>query len=372
MITWPMQERLTKVRNIMEERELDAIIITAWENLYYLTGVLPIQSKARLFDPPMPFLITTDGDPVFVPAIAYSTCVKLEHNYIKDVRPHSGNVWDVISSVLKERNMDSPKIGVEFKHLSAFHAEALRRKLPNATFNDCSDVVEALRMFKSTEEIDLIRKACNITDKVLEEAEEYLKVGATEIEVTREIIARCMKHGADGTSFYPQIFSGRRAFLFNITSSFEKKLQLGEIVLVDFGAMYMGYGCDTTRVFCLGKPSIEQVKAWEATKMIVEECVGLIKPGIKASVIHETAVAKLKQLGYEPVQRTTGHGIGLTNWERPSLSFDDHTTIQPGMTLAVEQGVYTPTWGVRLEENVVVTADGVENLFQFPLDIVKI
>jgi Xaa-Pro aminopeptidase len=243
--------------------------------------------------------------------------------------------------------------------------------MPKAAFRNCTDIVEELRMIKSEDEKTYIEKACKITDDVLEEAQDYLKVGKTEMDVTREVLARCLNHGADGASFYPQMFSGKRGYLLNITSSFEKKLQTGEIVLVDFGAVYKGYGCDTTRVFTLGKPTKEQEKAHAATRQIVDECVKAVRPGIKASDIHKVALSKFAEFGYEAVH-TTGHGIGLTNWERPYLSPDEQTIIQPNMTMAVEQGVYTPNWGTRLEENLIVTESGVRNLFKFPLDMIEI
>jgi len=387
--TWPFKERITNVKDLMAKRGLDAIIVTSWANLYYLLGVLPLHATERTVGPIMPLLIPAEEDKetIFVPVSNFFLVTDAEHKYIQDVRPSGTGtggvhppVQDLVSQALVEWNVASGKIGVEFKYLTTPNTDAIKAKLPKATFVDCSDLVELLRMVKSEEEKAYCIKACEITNKVLQDAWDYLRVGRTEMDVAREIIARTIEYGGDGTSFLPQVFSGRRGCLTNISSSRDKMLQDGEIVLLDFGTVYKGYRCDQTRPFVLGRATKEQKEVSEAIKSVTEAMLEASHSGNTAADIHNAAVLRFSEVGY-PFETsphvwpyvTSGHGMGIETWERPNLSSEDKTVLQPNMFLALEQTIFRqPKYAIRYEENIFVTENGCVDYIKFPMELVEV
>lgn len=370
-------ERLKKVKEELRKKGLDALIVTSWENLYYLLGVLPLHSIERLFYPTMPLLIPSeDGkEEIFCPFTSFAKTTHEEHEYIRDVRPHSGkfpHIAKIVSQILEEWKLSSGNIGLEYKYVSTFFGDLIREKMPTATFKDCSDLVERIRMVKSEEEKTYCIKACEITNKVLESAEDFLRAGKTEMDIAREITRRLIEYGADGASFHPQVFSGVRGLLASITSSRNKKIQNGEVILLDFGAAYNGYRCDTTRPFVIGRSTKEQREVAKAIRCIVEGTVKSIHPGIKALDVHDVAVSKFSEQGYPCFEDGTGHSMGLQTWEPPFLTSTDQTVLQPNMFLAIEHTIHKSTYGMRFEENVFVTETGCVDYITFPMELTEV
>jgi len=366
--------RLSKVRAELAKRRLDAGILNSWNSLYYLTGMRPIQARSGSFDP-MPLLVSPDKkEPVFVPTEAFSKAVELEHKNVKDVRPCDGpEKWSKVADVLREWGLSEGRIGIEAQYLSSTHMEMLRQKVPRAKFEDSTDIVEKLRMIKDPEELAFMRKAAWITDKVVETiAKDILRPGVTELYVAGEIVRSCIEYGAEDASFHPQVFSGRRGFLLNVSSS-EKKLEKGELVMLDFGANVAGYRTDTTRCFVLGKALAKHKEASNIALKITTNAIDSIRPGVKASAIHRRALTDFRRFGYSGYCRHyTGHGLGLSTWEKPLLREFDHTRLEQNMVIAVEQGLYFPDFGVRWEENLIITKNGTQNLFRFPTELVEL
>jgi Xaa-Pro dipeptidase len=239
--------------------------------------------------------------------------------------------------------------------LSVKYFDAWKDALASNRVKNCSGLVEEMRMHKSKEEIEYLRKGSRITDQVLEDVTTNdIAPGKTEMDIVRAIKSSAVRHGADDTSFHPQIPSGVRTHLFNITST-DKKLKKGEIVLLDYGIAYNGYCTDITRVVSVGQPTSEQRKVFEATKQIVDESIDSVKRGNTAEQVHDTALKWFIKTGYDGhVAHSTGHAMGLAVWERPFLREGDKTELKDGMVLAVEQGIYFTKFGMRLEQNLVV------------------
>jgi Xaa-Pro aminopeptidase len=367
------KKRIFRAKKEVEKRGIDACVITSWQSLYYLTGMRPIQSRSASPDP-MPLLLSPDHEPVFIPTAAFGMAAKLEHGNVKEIRPYDGpEMWTRVVEVVKEWNKHEGNIGIESKYLVHSHAQMLREKIPEATFLDCSGIIEEMRMIKDDEELRRIGEAAKITDRVVEVvSKDHLKPGVTELEVAGEITRACIEFGAEDSSFHPQIFSGRRGYLLNISSS-AKKLEKGEVVMLDFGASVDGYRTDTTRCFVLGRARTKQREAARVALKITENAVESVKPGVKASEIHKKSLKDFKKFGYDGYCRHyTGHGIGLNTWERPLLREFDDTQIRENMTIAVEQGLYFPDFGVRFEENLIVTKDGNSSLFGYPAELIEL
>jgi Xaa-Pro aminopeptidase len=325
----------------------------------------------------MPLLISSEDDKgeIFCPFTSFAKTTCEEHAYIGDIRPYSGkfpHISKVVSQILEEWKLSSGNIGLEYKYVSTFFGDLIREKTSMAAFKDCSDLVERIRMVKSEEEKVYCIKACEITNKVLESAEDFLRAGKTEMDIAREITRRLIEYGADGASFHPQVFSGVRGLLASITSSRDKKIQNGDVVLLDFGAAYNGYRCDTTRPFVIGRSTKEQREVAEAIRCIIEGTVKSIHPGIKASDVHDAAVSKFSEQGYPCFEDGTGHGMGLQTWELPFLTSAGQIVLRPNMFLAIEHTIHKSTYGMRFEENIFVTETGCVDYIKFPMELVEV
>jgi Xaa-Pro aminopeptidase len=343
-------------------------MVSSWENVYYLTGARSIYFYVKGYDP-MPFVISPGRDPVFFTNMMFGMAAKLEHKYLKDVRPcEAAALWPQVSALLKEWKVK--RLGIESRYLSASHADAVRKSFGEIELVDATDLVENVRMVKTAEELDYLKKASQISDKIAGEIVEYLKPGKTEMEVARAIIGLTVEYGGEESSFHPQVFSGRRGYLLNISSSDEKKLQKGEVIMLDYGAVCKGYRTDITRAYVLGPPTARHIEVNKKVIEITRDTMDFVRAGRTASEIHLFALKKFKDVGYpDSCRHYSGHGLGIS-LERPTLREFDHTEIKENMVLAVEQGLYFPDFGIRYEDNIIVTKGGYDNMNKSPWDLV--
>jgi Xaa-Pro aminopeptidase len=369
-----MKSRIAKLTAKLGEVGIDAMIITSWENLYYLTGIMTMQSRSKVVDP-MPLLLSKEGNVHFFPTVAFYSAVQIEHREIPEATPYDvGELWAKVALALQRLKLSSGRIGLEFRTLSKYHFDKFQSENPTACPKDCTDLLDDLRMTKDTDEITKLRRACSVTDKILELApQEILRVGRTEMEAAGEIIRLCTELGAEGSSFHPQVVSGKRSSLLNVSSSYEKKIKRNDIVLLDFGVNYQGYCSDTARAFVIGHPKPTHKKIAQAVHEIMATALSSVEAGAKASEVHEAALSKFRQFGFEGMCRhSSGHGIGLSVWEKPLLREFDSTTLEEHTTLAVEQGIYLHNFGIRFEQNLEVRENGYLPFFKYPMELVSI
>ncbi|GBC69928.1 Xaa-Pro dipeptidase [archaeon HR01] len=369
------RERLSRLCGALASHGVDAAIVSSWENLYYLQGIITMYTRSRVVDP-MPLVVGRGVDEVFfVPTRMFSIASELEHPYIAHVQPYDGpHPWKTIANIIEKLGLANGRIAVEYRNLVVSHLQKLRGFLPEAHFIDCSPIINEIRSVKSAKEQEYLRKSCEITDEVLEiTMNDLLKPRKTEMEVAGEMIKAMIDAGAEGASFHPQVLTGYRSALLNISSS-DKLIEESDVVMLDFGACYKGYCSDTARPVILGKSTTEeQRRACDAALEITLAALKAVKPGVKASEIHAAAVSRARELGYEKnLRHSSGHGIGLNVWEPPTLANFDDTVIKEGMTLAVEQGVYFDRFGFRFEQNVIVTKNGYEPMFKAEMKLAEV
>lgn len=321
----------------------------------------------------MPLVVPAEEDlePVFFPSAMFGMAAKLEHTHLQDIRPlNTLELWVRVCELLSE--WKCKRLGIESRCLSQYHVESVKMRLSNLSLVDVTDIVECLRMVKTADELDNLRKASDITNSTAKAVVDYLRPGETEMDVARRIIQLVAEFGGEDVSFHPQVFSGRRGYLLNISSSETKRLEKGEIVLLDYGAVYRGYRTDITRAYVLGPPSSKHIEVSKKVVKIVQDTVNYVRPGLKASDIHAFALQKFREVGYgDYCKHYTGHGLGLA-LEKPILIESDNTQIRENMVLAIEQGIYFPDFGIRYEDNIIVGRDQVENMNSIPLELVQI
>ncbi len=374
------ERRLTKARQLLGENHLDFLLLSEAENLIYLTGyrTLLYGSKFR------PFLavVPKEGEPVLILPIL-ELGVGEKTSYFTDIRTW-GNIagvagpdpLSVVRDVIVEKNLAKGKAGIElgvgqWLGMTQSHFEELKKLVPEVQFDDCSGVMWALRMVKSKREIEYIGEACRITDVAYETALESSGEGTTELEIARILGRTMIDEGADMPGFLVVASGVERYNMINPYAT-ARKLEKGDMVNLDIGAVYKGYWSDLTRGFFIGEPTERQRAFYEAAREINQAAIEKVKPGIEVSEVDKAAEETIDRLGYRDYMlHRTGHSLGLEVHELPSIAPGDHTILEPGMILTIEPGIYDFRIGAfRIEDTIAVTETGYEYLTHSPRDLV--
>lgn len=222
------------------------------------------------------------------------------------------------------------------------------------------NLVDSLRAIKDDEEISLIRKAAEIADLAFIHLKTLIKPGIREQDLVAEFDYFVRKRGAK-TSFEPIILYGETSSLPHGSSS-SREIKNEGILLIDYGAMYNGYCSDATRTFYLGKVSREYRRLYNIVLNAQEEAEAAIKPGITTGEIDKIAREIINKEGFgDKFIHSTGHGVGLEIHEYPSLSEGSNVTLEKGMIITVEPGIYIKGFGgIRIEDLILVTDNGGE------------
>ncbi|MNV34070.1 putative peptidase [compost metagenome] len=241
----------------------------------------------------------------------------------------------------------------------ASYAEALKP----ASLVPVSQAVEKLRMFKDEEELAVLRRAADLADDTFRHILKVIKPGMTERDVDLEMEFYMRSHGATASSFDTIVASGERSAMPHGVAS-EKVIQKGDIVTFDFGALLDGYCSDITRTIAVGDPGAKLKEIYEIVLESQLYALEHIKPGMTGREADALARDIIASKGYgDAFGHSLGHGLGMEVHEWPRLSMRSDDVLEPGMVVTVEPGIYVPgLGGVRIEDDVVVTATGVEKL----------
>ncbi len=232
--------------------------------------------------------------------------------------------------------------------------------------------VSELRVIKDEEEIELMRKAAELTSLGMNMAYECLRTGIREVELVAEIEYAMRKKGSYGTAFDTAVSSGP-ASAFPHGGCTDRKIRKGDLIVVDIGAVYKNYRSDMTRTLVVGKPSEKQQKIHKIVKQAYEKAFTAIKPGTKTRDVDGAGRQIIEKAGYgEFFVHGLGHGVGLDIHEPPTLNPSSKEKLQAGNVVTDEPGIYFVGYGgVRIEDSVLVTAEGAEKLTIGPLEFSK-
>lgn len=221
------------------------------------------------------------------------------------------------------------------------------------------------RMVKDEWEVQQIRKACDITNLVFESVLKFVKVGMTELEVSRFVSNEFLMLGADKLSFDTIVASGEINGSMPHANPSNRVLKLGDFVTLDMGCYVNGYCSDQTRTFALGEQIDDKlVKIYEIVLEAQQRGINALKEGISAGEIHKICFDYISSKGYgEYFTHGTGHGIGIEIHEEPYNAKNQSEILKAGMTVTVEPGIYIPgIGGVRIEDDLLITKDGFDFL----------
>ena len=358
------KNRVTRTQKLMGENNLEILLLTSPHNFRYFTGLDSYfwESPSR----PWFILLTQKNDPIaVVPSIGENA---LKKTWIKNIETwESPNPDDegitklinVILSISKEKCSIGCEMGKEsFLRMFIKDFNKLTHSLPKHKFVDGSSIIWKLRMIKSDEEINKIKKITKIASKAFDNLYNEIYIGQSEIEITRVMKKKLLELGADYT-LYMSCASGPGGYDQIICDPSDKKLQNGDILVIDTGTTLDGYFCDFDRNFGFGKIDEKALDAynllWEATEMGIKAA----KPGNTCNDINQAMQKTLKQNNSTNNIGRMGHGLGLQLTEPPSIMSSDSTIIEENMILAIEPCLeYEPGKMLVLEENILITNNG--------------
>lgn len=238
--------------------------------------------------------------------------------------------------------------------------DALQRGIADLEVVDVGPELAALRRRKSPLEIERLKAAAHVTDRMLDAVRERARPGVTENDLVAALSAVALAAGG-ALAFEPSVVSGVDEPI-PIRRPTDRPLRLGDTVMVDIGAEIDGYQADATRTFVIGPATDRQREAWEVVRRAYEAAVALARPGVPCRELHRAASEVITEAGFT-VEHRIGHGIGLaTSYEWPSLD-TEAAPLESGVTICIEPGVYSRGVGnMKLEDDFVITEDGCEAL----------
>ena len=261
-------------------------------------------------------------------------------------------------------------LGFEEEYLTVAELNAYEQKL-NAKLVPYNEKINGFRIVKEDWEFQLMRKAQQITDQAFAEVITRIKPGMTEKQLQAELIYCLYKNGGDGLAFDPIVVSGPNTSLPHGVAG-DRVIQPGDFVTMDFGALYRGYCADMTRTVAVGFATEEMQKVYETVLAAQKAGIGITKAGVTGKEIDGAARQVITDAGYGPYfGHGYGHGLGLEVHEMPSCSVGGTTPMPVGTICSAEPGIYLPgKFGVRIEDVVIFTEDGCENITKSPKNLI--
>lgn len=356
--------RRSRIAERLAALELDALLITAPENRRYLTGFTG--SAGWLFLSPDRAALVTDGR---YWAQVGTQCPDLElvrFRSKEDVR-----LSRRLAAWLSEIGWRG-RLGFEARDLTVAAFQEAREDLegegkPAVAMAAASALVEELRQVKAPDEVEAIRRAARVADLAFQAALPFFQEGVTEADFCAELEYRLQKCGARKPSFDTIVASGPNG-AYPHAGVTDRRIQPGELVTVDFGALVEGYCSDITRTIWLGEPDERSRELLGIVRGAHRAAMDAVRPGLTGGDVDRVARDFIAKAGYaEAFSHGLGHGVGLAVHEGPGVRAESQAVLEAGMAITIEPGVYVPgVGGCRVEDLVVVTAEGAESLSRAP------
>lgn len=356
--------RREKLAQRLQKQNIDVAVFVPGPNLYYFTGLLLTASERLQLA-----VITKEGELIYiVPQVELSKVESIPSDHLFWYTDEQGPAQALVEAK-KRLSASTLTIGIEYRHMRVMEMKAVET-LAGTNMVDLETLINSLRMLKDQQEIELMKTAVKICEESLDAVVPRIKSGVSEREIAAHLEFEMRKRGSQGTPFGTIVASGYRGALPHGRAS-DKIIEQGELVVLDFGSIYEGYVADITRTVAVGKIDDELKKIYSIVKEAQQASVESIRPGITAHNVDEAARKVICDHGYgEYFTHRTGHGLGLSGHEAPYMMQNNGTILEVGMTFTVEPGIYLPgKGGVRIEDNLLVTVDGVENLMNYTKEL---
>lgn len=351
--------RIEKLRKGMQQRGLDALLVTSPYNLRYVSNFTGTTGLS----------VITLTTAFFITDFRYTEQVAEQAKGFTVVQNH-GPIYDEVVKIVTEQKVEALGFEQDFVTFSIF--DMLEEIIPETTdLVPVSGLIEGLREVKEPEEIETIKRACQISDAAFDYILGVIKPGMSEIEVANLLDFHMRSLGATGVSFDTIVASGIRSAMPHGVAS-QKLIEKGDFITLDFGCYYNGYVSDMTRTFAVGEPIAKLKEIYQVTLEAQLRVIDAAKPGISGIELDAVARDYITSKGYgEAFGHSTGHGIGLEIHEGPNVSKLAEKAFVPGNVITDEPGIYIPgIGGVRIEDDLLITVGGNEILVHSPKELI--
>lgn len=353
-----LNKRLEKSRQKLIAKKLDAIIISSQPNRYYLTGWSgDMESGYLLITKKRAFIITDSR-------YTEEAVKKVPHFELLEIDLYQ-TFW---SKFFQKLNLK--KVGFESLNLSVYQLSKFRSEVKKIKFVPTENLIEEMRTFKDENEINLIKKAAAIADQAFLFILKTIKPGLTEMEVALKLEHFMKEVGAEKNSWENFIVAtGVNSSMIHYSAG-KRKINKGELLLLDWGCVYQGYHCDISRTVFLGEPNKKQAEVYNLVLAAQKKGIEKVTAGIGTSEIDSVSRNFLKEKTPYYFRHAVGHGVGLEVHELPRINEKSKEKIALGQVFTIEPGIYQPGWGgVRIEDMVLVKEKGIEVLTKAPKEI---
>ncbi|MFC1538710.1 M24 family metallopeptidase [Candidatus Latescibacterota bacterium] len=339
------------IRKKMRDLSLDSFLIAKQSNIRYLTGFTGDYGYIA---------VTSDNIFFFTSQLYEEQARSIENNDITFVTVKEYFI-DSFSEINK--SIWGKKIGFESEVITCSVFSKLNEKMDFADFKPSRGIIEKLREIKDLSEIQSISNSQKITDSVFEYILGIIDDGIEERDLACEIDYQLLKKGGERLAFETIVASGPNTSKPHAITS-KRKLKKGDLVLFDFGTFVDGYASDMTRTIVLGKADKEQKRLYNLVFNAQLAAIDSISSGMKSSELFKTVMDIFRKAGYsEKFIHSLGHGVGIEVHESPRLSANSDDILKINSVITIEPGIYIPGWGgIRIEDMVIVTENGCENL----------
>lgn len=351
-----------KLLTYMEEHHLDAFYVSKPENVRYISRYTG-EDSYLLVTKARKFFIT---DPRYTEQASYE-CPDYEIINWKDFGKTMG---ETIAALLGKT--DCKNLAFEAEVVTYNKYRDLEDRLKVELVPQV-DVVETFRSVKSKEEIEKLRISADIASRAFEKIIKDIRVGVTEKELASKLAHYMVMEGADTKPYGGILISGARtSLLHGIPSS--KAIEYGDLVLMDYGCQYKGYLSDMTRTVVVGRATPKQREVYALEQQMVADCEAVMKAGATGAEVYEASTRAIKGTEYFDYHYTgIGHGIGMFVHEIPFMAPASKAVFEPGNVITVEPGIYIPGWGgIRIEDEVLITENGCENLISATKELIEL
>lgn len=348
-----MKQRIEKLQSYLADNEIDAALISKRENIFYFSNASPLAGGY--------LVLTADDATLFVPELEYEATREESSVPVEKFK----KVDEFLEQLKKFKSL-----GVEGTTSLSF-INTVKEKTEVEGIKIIDEPIKELRLIKTQEEINTIMEACKLADMAVMAAMEEIREGKREREIAAKIEFVMKMNGAEKPAFDTIIASGHRSALPHGIAS-DKRIERGDLVVIDLGALYKHYNSDITRTIVVGKPNEKQRNIYEAVLEAQRIAVKKAKVGMKAKELDKIARDIIAEYGYgHYFIHSLGHGVGLEIHEAPKVNQFDETVLKEGMVITIEPGIYIPRFGgVRIEDTVVLERNGVRRLTRMERELI--
>ena len=363
-------ERLSKLQNEIIEHGVDGVALVPGPNMVYVSGI-----HSHLSERPIVLFVPADDDPAII--IPKLEAMKAEAAGIPAGRIFAWSDTEGFMGAFQQAcahlEMSDYLLGVESLHMRVLEFELLKRYAPGLTTSHAEPIMEALRLVKDGTELAAMDRAVAVAETAMERLLPKLDLGMTEKQIAAMLTQELIDAGAEGIPFGPAVQSGpNSASPHGVPGS--RPLQSGDILLFDWGAIVDDYPSDITRTFAVDPVDDELRQIHEIVRQANEAGKAAAGPGVPCQEVDRAARQVIEDAGYgEYFVHRTGHGLGLEVHEPPYMTEGNSAVLAPGNVFTVEPGIYLPgRGGVRVEDNLVITADGNRCLTSYPRELILV